>query len=79
MGSTSKYMLENVLKIYDRFNDDPLCITVKYNYFNGMLLRAAKSDTQLARKILAMIPLRHYNKKTLRALPKLLIKKHRII
>lgn len=67
------YMLANVLKTYDEFKDDPYYEQAKYTFLNGMLLRAAKSDTFLARKILKMIPFKYYNKKTIRALPKLLI------
>jgi len=70
------YMTENVLKTYERFSDDSYYEQAKFHFLNGMLLRASKCDTALALKILKMIPLKHYNTKTFRALPKLLVSKN---
>ncbi len=70
-----EYMLNNVLKTYECFKDDPYYEQAKYKFLNGMLLRTAKRNTKLAIQVLSMIPFRHYNNKTWRALPKLIFSK----
>ncbi len=70
-----RYMLDNVLKTYAFFEDQPGYEQVKYKFLNSMLLRAAKRNTELAKEILPMIPLKYYNKRTLKALPRLLLTK----
>jgi len=68
------YMLNNVLLTYEEFNDHTNYQTVKYSFLNSTLLKASKSNPPQARRILAMIPWRHRNLKTLRAAARLLTK-----
>ena len=62
------FMLENVLKTYALFQDHPAYEQVCMRFRNSMFLKYANRDKPLARRTLREIPLRHWNKKTVRGL-----------
>ncbi|KEQ18298.1 glycosyltransferase family 2 protein [Endozoicomonas numazuensis] len=66
-------MLDAVLATYDCFSDHPQYEQMRQRTLHSYLLMAAKSDKQLARKILSMIPLSAYCGKTFRGIFKLLV------
>ncbi|MNM87184.1 putative glycosyltransferase EpsE [compost metagenome] len=67
-----RFMVDNVLKTYAHFKDHPQYEQVCMNFRNSMVLKYANRDKQLTREILADIPLKYWNKKTLRGLWRLL-------
>jgi alpha-1,3-rhamnosyltransferase len=69
------YMLKNVLDTYDRFKDSEYYQQARYQFLNSMLLKASKTDTAMAWQIFKMIPLSKLDRKAVRSLPRLLIKK----
>lgn len=68
-----RFMVDNVLRTYARFSDHPAYAQVCANYRNSMLLKCARLDKALARELLAELPVRHWNRKTLRGLCRLLL------
>lgn len=68
-----RFMVDNVLKTYARFSDHPAYPEVCARFRNSMLLKCARSDKALARELLAQLPLRSWNSKTLRGLYRMLI------
>src|SRR5690606_22709342 len=66
------YMVANVLASYDKFKESEYYEIAKYHYLNGMVLKASKTDARLARMILKMIPLHRYDRRTIRAIPRML-------
>ncbi|HEK1692457.1 TPA: glycosyltransferase [Pseudomonas putida] len=67
-----RFMVDNVLKTYAHFKDHPQYEQVCMKFRNSMVLKYANRDKQLTREILADIPLKYWNKKTLRGLWRLL-------
>lgn len=67
-----RFMLENVLKTYEMFRDNPEYERVCMNFRNSMLLKYANRDKALAREILKEIPVKFWNKKTLRGIWRLI-------
>ena len=63
-----RFMVDNVLKTYAQFAEHPAYARVCARFRNSMLLKCATSDPQLARTLLAELPLRFWRAKTLRAL-----------
>lgn len=63
-----RFMVENVLKTYAEFREHPEYERVCMNFRNSMVLKYANRDKELAREILAEIPVKFWNKKTLRGL-----------
>ncbi|VXB46961.1 Glycosyltransferase [Pseudomonas sp. 8AS] len=63
-----RFMIEQVLATYARFADHPAYRKVRARFINSMLLKCAADDKPLARELLAQLPLRYWNGKTLRAL-----------
>lgn len=70
-----EYMLNNVLATYERFQESEYYLDARYKYLNSMLLKASKKDVALARKIFKMIPLTKLDRKAIRSVPRLLIKR----
>lgn len=62
------FMTDNVLRTYAQFSDHPAYAQVCANFRNSMLLKCARQDKNLARELLAQIPLKTWNAKTLRGL-----------
>lgn len=63
-----RFMVDNVLRTYAQFSDHPAYGQVCNAFRNSMLLKCARQDKQLARELLAELPLRSWERKTLRAL-----------
>lgn len=70
-----EYMLNNVLATYERFQESEYYLDARYKYLNSMLLKASKKDVALARRIFKMIPLTKLDRKAIRSVPRLLIKR----
>lgn len=68
-----RFMVDNVLRTYARFSDHPAYPQVCANYRNSMLLKCARLDKALARELLVELPLRYWDRKTLRGLCRLLL------
>ncbi|MFC5696834.1 glycosyltransferase family 2 protein [Pseudomonas sp. GCM10022186] len=68
-----RFMVDNVLKTYARFSDHPAYPEVCARFRNSMLLKCARKDKELARELLAGLPMSAWNRKTLRALWRLLL------
>lgn len=68
-----RFMVDNVLSTYARFSDHPAYAQVCANYRNSMLLKCARLDKALARELLAELPVRYWDRKTLRGLFRLLL------
>lgn len=67
-----RFMVDNVLKTYATFREHPEYEKVCMNFRNSMVLKYANRDKALAREILADIPVKFWNKKTLRGIWRLL-------
>jgi alpha-1,3-rhamnosyltransferase len=63
-----RFMVDNVLRTYAQFSDHPAYGQVCNGFRNSMLLKCARQDKQLARELLAELPVRSWNAKTLRGL-----------
>lgn len=63
-----RFMTDNVLRTYAQFSDHPAYAQVCTNFRHSMLLKCARQDKNLARELLAQLPLRTWNAKTLRGL-----------
>ncbi|WP_041770456.1 glycosyltransferase [Metapseudomonas resinovorans] len=70
-----RFMVENVLRTYERFSDHPDYARVCAQFRNSMLLKCAGVDPELARTLLRDIPLRAWNMKTLRGLLRMLFRR----
>ncbi|WP_263261101.1 glycosyltransferase family A protein [Pseudomonas sp. RIT-PI-S] len=73
-GNTYKkhrFMYQNVLTTFAAFKEQDGYDEVCMGYRNAMFLKSANRDKQLAREILREIPLRYWNRKTLRGLCRL--------
>lgn len=68
-----RFMVDNVLRTYACFSDHPAYAQVCANYRNSMLLKCARLDKVLARELLAELPVRYWDRKTLRGLCRLLL------
>tara|TARA_R110001592_G_scaffold66495_3_gene204207 strand:+ start:4260 stop:5138 length:879 start_codon:yes stop_codon:yes gene_type:complete len=66
-----RFMLDEVLKIYALFADHPDYQQVCLSHRKSMFLKAAKLDKPLAREIIRQIPLRFWDRKTVRGLARL--------
>jgi len=63
-----RFMVDNVLRTYAQFSDHPAYEQVCNKFRNSMLLKCARQDKPLARELLAELPLRYWDSKTLRGL-----------
>lgn len=63
-----RFMVDNVLRTYAQFSDHPAYAEVCARFRNSMLLKCARQDKALARELLAQLPLRRWDRKTLRGL-----------
>jgi alpha-1,3-rhamnosyltransferase len=62
-----RFMTESVLRIYEEYRDHPDYPTVRYKFLNSMLSKASKKDRTLAAELLKEIPLREWNRRTLKS------------
>ncbi|RMQ46355.1 Glycosyl transferase protein [Pseudomonas cichorii] len=67
-----RFMVENVLKTYEVFSDHPQYERVCMNFRNSTVLKYANRDKTLAREVLAEIPVKYWNRKTLRGVWRLI-------
>lgn len=63
-----RFMVDNVLRTLAVFSDHPQYEQVCMKFRNSMVLKYANRDKALSREILSEIPLRYWNKKTLRGM-----------
>ncbi|WP_331000026.1 glycosyltransferase [Pseudothauera nasutitermitis] len=63
-----RFMTESILRIYAEYSDHPDYDRVRYRFINSMFAKSAKRDHQLARELLAMLPLREWTPRTLKSL-----------
>ncbi len=61
-----RFMVDNVLRSYALFAQHPQYEQACARFLNSMLLKVARKDNALGRELLAQIPWRHWNSKTLR-------------
>ncbi|BDM24233.1 MULTISPECIES: glycosyltransferase [Pseudomonas] len=61
-----RFMVDNVLRTFAVFSDHPHYEQVCMNFRNSMMLKYASRDKALSREILSQIPLKYWNRKTLR-------------
>lgn len=63
-----RFMVDNVLRTFAVFSDHPQYEQVCMKFRNSMVLKYANRDKALSREILSEIPLRYWNRKTLRGM-----------
>jgi len=63
-----RFMVDNVLRTFAVFSDHPQYEQVCMKFRNSMVLKYANRDKALSREILSQIPLKYWNKKTLRGM-----------
>lgn len=63
-----RFMVDNVLRTFAVFSDHPQYEQVCMKFRSSMVLKYANRDKALSREILSEIPLRYWNKKTLRGI-----------
>lgn len=61
-----RFMSDNMLRTYAHFSNHPSYEQVCADFRSSMLLKCARTDKGLARELLAKIPFRQWNTKTLR-------------
>lgn len=66
-----RFMIDSILRTYALFKDHPQYEFVRMRFLISMFLKCANRDKALARELLAQIPFKHWNKKTLRGLMRL--------
>ncbi|MFJ4056674.1 glycosyltransferase [Pseudomonas sp. NPDC089743] len=63
-----RFMVDNVLRTFAVFSDHPQYEQVCMRFRNSMVLKYANRDKALSREILSEIPLKYWNRKTLRGI-----------
>ena len=63
-----RFMTESVLRIYQDYADHPAYEQVKFKFINSMLVKASRRDRILAGELIAQLPLRGWNRRTLASL-----------
>ncbi|WP_448197322.1 glycosyltransferase family 2 protein [Pseudomonas putida] len=63
-----RFMVDNVLRTFALFSDHPQYEQVCMRFRNSMVLKYANRDKALSREILSQIPLKYWNRKTLRGI-----------
>lgn len=63
-----RFMTESILRIYQDYADHPDYEKVRYRFLNSMLSKASKKDRWLAEELLSLLPLRAWNKRTLKSI-----------
>lgn len=62
-----RFMTESILRIYADYADHPDYEKVRFKFLNSMLSKASKKDRHLAAELLKQIPLREWNRRTLKS------------
>ncbi|WP_213876590.1 glycosyltransferase [Pseudomonas sp. dw_358] len=68
-----RFMFDSVLKTYEVFKDHPGYEHVCMRFRQSMLLKCGKRDKKLSREILAQIPFKCWNRKTVRGIWRLMV------
>ena len=63
-----RFMTESVLRIYQDYADHPAYEQVRFKFINSMLVKASRRDRVLAEELIAQLPLRGWNRRTLASL-----------
>ena len=63
-----RFMTESVLRIYQDYADHPAYEQAKFKFINSMLVKASRRDRALAGELIAQLPLRGWNRRTLASL-----------
>ena len=63
-----RFMTESILRIYQDYADHPAYEQVKFKFVNSMLVKASRRDRALAEELIAQLPLRGWNRRTLASL-----------
>ena len=63
-----RFMTESILRIYEDYADHPAYEKVKFRFLNSMLVKASRRDRMLAEELLAQLPARAWNRRTLASL-----------
>ncbi|MDT3670432.1 MAG: glycosyltransferase [Aromatoleum sp.] len=63
-----RFMTDAILRIYRDYADDPRYDEVRLRFLNSMFVKSANRDRALARELLAQLPLRSWNGKTVRGM-----------
>lgn len=63
-----RFMTESILRIYQDYSDHPAYEQVKFKFINSMLVKASRRDRILAEELIAQLPLRGWNRRTLASL-----------
>ena len=63
-----RFMTESILRIYQDYSDHPAYEQVKFRFINSMLVKASRRDRILAKELIAQLPLRAWNRRTLASL-----------
>jgi alpha-1,3-rhamnosyltransferase len=68
-----RFMVDNVLRTYAQFSEQPAYAQVCARFRNSMFVKCARQDKVLARELLAALPVSEWNAKTVRGLLRLLL------
>lgn len=60
-----RFMTESVLRIYQDYAEHPAYEQAKFKFINSMLVKASRRDRILAGELIAQLPLRGWNRRTL--------------
>ena len=63
-----RFMTESVLQIYQDYADHPAYEQAKFKFINSMLVKASRRDRILAGELIAQLPLRGWNRRTVASL-----------
>jgi alpha-1,3-rhamnosyltransferase len=63
-----RFMTESILRIYADYADHPAYEQARRRFINSMLVKASRRDRALARELIAQLPLRAWNRRTLASL-----------
>lgn len=63
-----RFMTESILRIYQDYSEHPAYEQAKFKFINSMLVKASRRDRVLAEELLAQLPLRGWNRRTLASL-----------
>lgn len=62
-----RFMIENILKIYAQYASHPAYPEACARFINSMFLKSSKKDKRLARELFSQLPMKYWDKKTIRA------------
>ena len=71
----TRFMTDSILRIYADYADHPEYESVRMRLINSMFVKTSNRDPAFARKLLAMLPWRYRNLRTLKGVLRLIGKK----